>query len=201
MTNRTDNFNRADTTSAIGTPSDGGSAWTQQSGTWGISTNQGYESGAGSQTSAVLESSVANVDVQATINVAAADCGLIARAADDNNYLLLITSTVVGGFTIYKRVAGSFTNIASASFTVSNGDVCKFEVDSSNLLQGFQNGVSKVSVTDSAGSTNTKHGIRSNNVSTARFDDFSITALGAAAVTYPQLERFGHRGAFRGMLN
>ncbi|HKQ22879.1 MAG TPA: hypothetical protein VJT81_00370, partial [Burkholderiales bacterium] len=40
ITGRTDNFNRGDTATAIGTPSDGGSAWLQLAGTWGIASNQ-----------------------------------------------------------------------------------------------------------------------------------------------------------------
>jgi hypothetical protein len=93
VSNRTDNFDRADTTNNIGTPSDAGSAWTQSQGTWGIASNAGYESSAaGAQNIAQLEASLADVDVQVTLsNVSAgADAGPVARFADTSNYLLWI---------------------------------------------------------------------------------------------------------------
>jgi hypothetical protein len=82
---------------------------------------------------------------------------------------------------MFKVVAGSFTQLGStASYTAANGDVLKFTVNGSTL-NGYVNGALKVGPqTESAGSTNTKHGLRSFNDSASRFDDFSITNNGAA---------------------
>jgi hypothetical protein len=175
QTLRSDNFNRADTTSAIGTPSDAGSAWVQQSGTWGISSNQAYESASTVQASCVLEANAANVSVQATIATLSAAVGIVARAADDNNYL--VATIVPTQAILYKRVAGSFIQLG-ATFVgaFSNGDVIKLVVDSGNNITVYQNGVSIITATDSAGSTNTKHGLRANADLTSRFDNFSITS-------------------------
>src|SRR5437868_11244363 len=117
MTNRSDNFNRADTTNAIGTPSDGGSAWSQVSGTWGISGNAAYESsGAATNLVAALEAAVADVDVQVTIPAGGTtlDHGLNARLADDNNYLLWIWTAGGAGLGLFKKVGGSFTLLGSS---------------------------------------------------------------------------------------
>src|SRR5688500_3275217 len=128
MTNRTDNFNRADTTNGIGTPSDAGSAWSQLSGTWGISSNRAYESANTGQAVCVLEASASNVEVQVTLVTLNVDPGLIARAADDSNYILLAVGT--NGFLLYKKVSGSFTQLDSYVGTISAGAVIKLRVDS-----------------------------------------------------------------------
>lgn len=182
MTDRTDDFTRADTTNAIGTPSDSGSAWSQLAGTWGILSNKGYTSSAPSQSTCVLEASVASVTVQATQATvsSSSDSGLLARVADNSNYLLFsFGSAGVSQYFIYKKVAGSFTQLATASGNIASGDVLKMTVDGANLITGYNNGVSKLSATDSAGSANTKHGIRCNDGNTGgRWATFSITALG-----------------------
>lgn len=178
MSNRSDNFNRADTTNAIGTPSDGGSAWVQSAGTWGISTNTGYESGGLSQQNiAVLESSLSDVDVQVTVSTLGSDNGLVARFLDTAHYLLFIY-TAGTGYRMFKDVGG-FTQLGStASGTGANGDVYKFSVNGSSLT-GYVNGVSKITATDSAGSTNTQHGLRAFADSVVRFDNFSAGTGGS----------------------
>lgn len=178
MTNRTDNFNRADTTNNIGTPSDGGSAWVQDSGTWGIQTNTGYISASPGNNACVLESSVSNVDVQATLTTSGnKSLGIIVREVDDNNYVVLVS---FNGLTLYKKVSGTYTSIASASYTFANNDVMKVEADTNNLITGYINGTSKLSATFSGGSTNTRHGLFAGGNIGINFDDFSITALGGA---------------------
>lgn len=184
MTNRTDNFNRADSNTALGTPSDGGSAWVAVSGTWGILSNAAYKVNADNvNQEAYLESSVSDVDVQVTIASGTTQGpSIVARLADDNNYLNFLWLTDGVSLQMYKDVAGAFTQLGSTfTGTAAAGDVFKFTVNGSSLT-AFLNGVSRITATDSAGSTNTKHGIRSfRNITIAHsFDDFSITALGGA---------------------
>lgn len=197
MGNRTDDFNRADTTNNIGTPSDGGSAWSQLSGTWGISSNQAYTSVSTSQAVCVLESSLADVDVQYTVNTYQQNnSGLIARSTDNSNYLLCSvgsggTGTDPYSLIIYKRVSGSFTSLGSNTYTHGT-DTVKFSVNGSSLI-GYINGVSKVSVSDSFNSTATKHGMRNDTdvSSVARFDTFSITGIGGGVtLSYPLLAKY-----------
>lgn len=180
MTNRVDNFNRADNASLMGSPSDGGSAWSAVQGTFGIVANTGYDSGGFTQYNvAALESSVANVEVQVTLSTVGSGTaqGLSARLADISNFLW--AAYIPGsGVVIRKVVAGSETQLGSAAHTASNGDVLKFSVDG-NTLNLYVNGVLKVGpITESAGATNTKHGLFTYSENTARFDDFSITEIG-----------------------
>lgn len=179
MTNRTDDFNRADSAVSLGTPSDGGSAWVAYAGTWGINTNRGYLATVTSQSVAALESSVSDIDVQVTAAVNGADYGIVGRLSDNNNYLMGIAGTATN-WRLYKRVAGAFTQIGSTGgFSPANGDVLKLTFNGSSL-NFLVNGVSQVSTTDSFNLTATKHGIRASSDIVVRFDDFSIVGLGAA---------------------
>ena len=107
---------------------------------------------------------------------------IVARATDDNNYLMIYSTGSV--LVLYKRVAGAFTELTRYTGTISSGDVLKFVVDSNNLLTGYINNVSRVSATDSFNSTATKHGLQFSSDAISRFTAFTI--VGAAnAVDMP----------------
>ena len=184
MGNRTDDFNRADSSSSLGTPSDGGTGYTISSGTWGIASNQGRCVSSTAQSIAYTEASAANADVQVTLTTISTDIGVVCRVVDSNNYILG-TATGGSGYRLYKRVAGSFTQLGSTSVNIpANGEVLKLTLNGSSLTL-YSNGVSRVAATDSAHSTATKHGLRANSDTSSRFDDFSVTDLsaGGAAVS------------------
>lgn len=187
MTNRTDTFTRADSTTSIDSPSDGGSGYTA-TGTWGIKSNTGYYvSAGGAYAPCVLEASVASVDVQVTISVfpAIAAGGPLVRYSNSTNFIHANVNTATN-WQIQKCVAGSFTQIGSTYVgTISAGDVLKLSVDSSNNLTAYQNGVSRITGNDSAGSANTKHGFDDYRAgaNSLQFDDLSITAAAAGGRT------------------
>ena len=187
MTSRADNFTRANTSNNIETPSDGGSAWVQQSGTWGITSNQGYTSATTGYNSCVLEASVSAVEVQVTISYASTgpNAGLVVRAADDNNFIMLraITGT---GLDLYTKIAGTLNNIGNSPVAIASGDVFKLRADSADLLTVYQNGVARISVTNSTGNTNTKHGMMSADT-LGLFTAFSITDLSAAHLGFGKI--------------
>lgn len=167
MTNRTDTFVRTSNPTVIDPPSDGGSGYTIAGGVpdpWGILTNLGYlPATTVSNNAAVLDSASSNIEIEIPIQNGPSSSGICARYADLSNFIMLFCddSTTL---TLYKRVAGSFTAIQSTgSLTLAAGDVFKLRCDSANLLTGYQNGVSRCSGTDSAGSTNTKHGMYTQN--------------------------------------
>lgn len=174
---RSDTFTRADSNTTINPPSDGGSNYSIGSGTWGISSNQGYLVSGVGQDTAVLDNGAAISSVQATLATYADDTGLILRWADTNNYVVLVLNSG-GSSTIYKNVAGSFISLgSSAALGWVSGDVAKFSVDGSNVFTVYRNGsLVLTSSADAAGATNTKHGLRSNAVTTARFTNLSITS-------------------------
>lgn len=190
MTNRTDNFNRADSATTIDSPSDGGGNYTiGGGGLFGISSNQGYDPATVAfQDQAVLESSVTAVETQVTISSSSGGgTGVINRYADTNNWIGGIWDSN-STLTLYKRVGGSYTVIQSTgSLTFSANDVMKLRSDSSDLHTLTQNGVSRCSGTEAAGSTNTKHGIFCDGTTSRRFEDLSITAIAAGAVEQSHL--------------
>lgn len=161
----TDSFNRADSTSTLGS-TDTGQAWTAQAGTWGISSNTAYTTTASGQVTVVVDAGVSDCTVQATLTDATGSCGLCWRSTDDNNYWL------VAGVLCYKRVAGGFTSMGSTG-GFSNGDVITVVVSGNNHTIK-RNGTTVLSFTDSFNATATKHGLRA-QTNTSRFDSFSIT--------------------------
>lgn len=186
MTSRSDNFNRAD--GAIGTPSDGGSAWVTGSGTWLVTSNQAQESTGSVQGSVVLETSESNGDVQATMVVFNGD-GVVGRWADDNNYIF--AAPRVSDYIVYKKVAGSFTSLANPSVTLGANPVVKLSFDASNNINLYHNGVLVTNAgPDAAGSTNTKFGMWSNFNAAARWDDWSFTGVAPPPVLYGSLGEF-----------
>lgn len=176
---RSDNFTRTDSILTINPPSDGGASWILQTAgaVCGIASNQGYFVVATSQATAVLESSVADCDVEVTFNVVGSDGGMCWRASGDNDYWLINPTQC------YKRsTAGGFVLIATLSTGFSNGDTAKIVLsgDSHTILR---NGSSVASFSDSFNNTATKHGIRSNLDTAARWAAFSVsTAAGGGVI-------------------
>lgn len=178
--NRTDNFDRADTTNNIGTPSDAASDWVQNSGTWGISSNAGYASVVSGITIATLESGLSNVVVQITFSTLGGnqEHGVIGRLTDIDNCIIFykLSKAVI----LTKRVAGDQFDLAVGTVTVVNGDVLTLTLNET-AITGYVNGVAMVSSNDSFNQTATKHGIKAGNTA-ARFDNFSITTYTAPPI-------------------
>lgn len=181
--NRSDNFNRADSTTTLGTPSDGGSDWSALSGTWGISSNQGYAPGSTSQV-AVLESNSSGAEVQYTMATTSGNYGVVARATDGSNYLVFDFVAATGAIFIRKTVAGTPTTLATDTISAfSNGDTVKFVV-SGPTLTGYRNGIQVLTVSDSFNQTATLHGVWASDFShNGRFDTFSITEVAPVPTT------------------
>jgi hypothetical protein len=174
---RLDNFARADTSSAIGTPSDGGSAWSQLAGTWGIASNTAYESsGAASESIVVVESSAADVTVQVKISTFGNDAGIVIRASDVNNYLVVrINGSTVD---LYRVQSGSATLIGNLGGAVAaSGDMWTVRASGSTISVYRNLAQLGSDQTSSFNSTATKHGLRSNNHADNRFDYFSIVEV------------------------
>lgn len=178
--NIADDFNRTNTTSAIGSTSVGAKAWTQHSGTWGISANRAYDSGA---TTAVHLASVDAEENDVTVSAAlwangdgtSRYFGVAGRldATAANGYLVQVN--VPGGvIELMKRTAGTNAALgASVAYTHANGDVLELVMSGTSLTVKI-NGVTKLTRTDSTYQTNTRHGIWT-YTDQGRFDDFAIT--------------------------
>jgi hypothetical protein len=179
--NRIDNFNRADDTLAIGTPSDGGSAWVaEMSGgdTWGIYQNTAYHVGTIFPSIATLESSMSDVDVEVTISADYYNFGIAFRVVDELNFLALYINSAQQ--TLFKSVNGVTTGIGTYSGSMATGDTFRVRANGSTL-ESYQNDVLRVSTTETFNQTATKHGLyNGDNPASAgtQYDAFSITGLG-----------------------
>jgi hypothetical protein len=182
MTNRTDDFNRADSGATIDSPSDGLGNYTVAQ-TWGIQSNRGYCANGGSLGAAVLEAS-ADVEVQVTIAVnggaGGGGHGVVFRYVDANNYWFVRARVDASVLNMQKFVGGSGTDVGTDfSYTPANGDVIKVVAEGTSISV-YLNGTLRIGpVTESTHLTATKHGLFAHGDSTARFDDLSITEVGA----------------------
>lgn len=179
----TDDFNRADSTTTLGT-STSGHVWVPFTSTvWGISSNKAYiQNSAGPQTIAYVESGAGDVTIEATVHKTDATnsinrMGVAFRVSDEDNYLF---AYFVGtnALRIHKVVAGSGSQIGTGTVTFANNSVLKV-VLSGTSIEAFQNGVSKVGpITESFNQTATKHGIMweagGQAITVCRWEDFSI---------------------------
>lgn len=175
MANRADTFNRSDSSTALGTPSDGGSAWVVVAGTWGVISNTGYcPTDSGSQNIAYLECSEADGTVAVDVTTLGF-AGITFRYSDSSNYWLLVESG--GDLLLYKNVAGSFTQVGGTAFGVGTA---RYSVDlsGSSITVRANGGSALITGTDSHNSTATKHGLRTYSSTAARFDNFDFTGTG-----------------------
>lgn len=174
MTTLADNFNRSNSTTGFGTPSDGLAAWSDEQGTSGISSNKGYFPTLVSSRAYAVRDSGSNIGkVQYTDGASGnMDVAAVIRYIDINNFIFFHQSN--GNSTLQKRVSGSFTTLSNVSNTFVSGAVYSIEVDINNVIICKANGVTIHTVTDAANSTGTKVGMRS-ALSSVTFDDWSFT--------------------------
>lgn len=180
MANRSDNFNRANNASAIGSPSDGGGTWTTANGTFGITANTFYRSVGAGYGFAWLDAA-ATAGTVSGLYSAAGGSGLIARVIDANNLFYLELNG--GSIGLYKRLAGTFTQVGSTYWGGYNvGDSISLTVDSAGNWTAKRNATTIITGTDNAHSSATSWGI---GVTTngAQWDDLSFAdpAVGSGA--------------------
>jgi len=113
----------------------------------------------------VVESGVSDCTVQVTI-LSSTDLGLCYRSTDDNNNFVFSSGNV------YKRVAGSFTSLASFTAILNNDIVSIVLSGSSHTVK--VNGTTVATFTETFNQSATKHGLRSHNLATITFENFSI---------------------------
>lgn len=178
-----DDFNRANSTSTLGSTNTG-QVWTAHQGTWGIASNAAYvvtSSGPG-WNEATVESGGANVMVQGQVAVVAgAFYGvprLLFRFTDTANYLY-VEAHSVNGWALKKREAGSETTLGSPYATAAtNNDVVKV-VANGSALEVFVNAVSRITATSAFNVSATRCGIAvktTTNGTIDRWDNFEVAS-------------------------
>lgn len=183
MTSFADNFNRAD-----GAP---GAGWVLVSGPWTIISQQLSSGAAGGTVVIRAATAMATSDHSAQITIAAttsASQGVWCRGdlTLDNGYVLRNNGS---SWALFSVVAGAFTSIGTFAAAAAPGDVAKIQVAGSTIT-GWINGVSRISVTNTAVTTGTSVGLRADSTSALRFDDFTA-ADAATAVTGTATASFG----------
>lgn len=193
-----DTFSRVNSASSLGT-STHGEAWTAQAGTWGISSEQGYivstsqTDGSAVLTSGFLMDGVIEADVTLSSTSERAVAGLVFRAQDTNEYLLVRMRKVSGADIIefVRRVGG--VNTVVSSFTpagLANGTTYHLAVEFfSAQVRVYLDGVLKLdtilasaNVPTYANAANNLYGLYVSSGAAlddggSRFDNFSASLI------------------------
>lgn len=167
MATFTDDFNRADSTNL-------GANWVEVSGDWSIVSNQLSPGAAGGTIILRAAGAMSTNDNSAQVTIAAtttASQGVWCRGNSNitQGYLWRNNGT---SWDLFSVVGGSFTVIGTYTAAAIPGDVAKVQAVGTTI-KGFVNGVQRVSVTDTAVTTGTSVGIRSDSAGALRFDDFT----------------------------
>jgi hypothetical protein len=182
MTTFTDNFNRADSSNL-------GSGWTEVSGDWSISGNRLSPGSAGGVVLAAIANPLATNDNYAQVTIAS-------TAAVSHGVWCRGSSTLTSGYLwrnngttwdLFWVVGGSFTVIGTYTAAAAVNDVARVQAVGTTI-KGFVNGVERVSVTDTAVSTGTYAGIRSESTASVLFDDFSAGDITSGVAVTPVVE-------------
>jgi len=155
-----DSFDRADSTTTLGT-ADSGQAWTADVGTWGINGNKGYRVGTTDGAMATIDVGAADQTVSAVAVLVNGNYhGVVARMTDTNNFYLAQGNNA--RTQLYKRVAGTYTQLGSNGAAISNGDTLTLRV-SGTSIKLIVGGVDRITATDSGLATGNRCGMRTGN--------------------------------------
>lgn len=172
-----DSFNRANSTTSLGV-SDTGQVWTAIVGTWGINNNKAYDTSVTAQDEfAVVDSGLSDCIVKTKVTYdSTGKVGLSFRESDANNVFICFLAT--GNLFLGRKVAGTWTQLASIVVGVVNGTYDVMIVLKGSRIQAYLDGAKKIDVTDTNFNAQTKHGIFKNSTSTnERFDEFFVEEL------------------------
>ena len=189
LANRTDTFNRTDSTTTINSPSDAAGDYVV-TGTWGITGNAGYIV-TNTDGVAILDAVASPSYVEVTMPAIGADVGIILRApADKSSGIIVCWSDAGNVIKCCKRTAGSATfgaefgaNISTA---IADGDTIKVE-DTGTAITVYVNTVSVGSFTGGAdiatyNIANTYAGLFSYGNGTGTFDSLTIAAVASMSI-------------------
>ncbi len=174
MTSFSDDFNRAD-----GSP---GANWVQVSGTWVIVSNQLSPGTTGGTVVLRAATAMATSDNYAQVTITATTAvsqGVWCRGDSTLNsgYALRNNGS---NWSLFSVVGGTFTSIGTYSAAAVVGDVAKVQAVGSTI-KAIINGVERINVTNTAVTTGTSVGIRSEANTGLRYDDFTGADVVAGA--------------------
>lgn len=167
MTSFSDGFGRPDST-------DLGANWVEVSGDWSIVSGQLSPGAAGGTIILRAAGAMASNDNYAQVTITAttvASQGVWCRGNTtiSQGYLWRNNGT---SWDLFQVIGGSFTSIGTYAAAAAPGDVAKVQAVGSTI-QGYVNGIQRVSVTNTNVPTGTSVGIRSDSAGALRYDDFA----------------------------
>jgi len=171
-----DSFNRADSTTVLGSTDRGDvEAWTQNSGTWGINSNQAYISAAATSI-ATLAAASEFIDCEVTVSSwASGTAALVFRYTDANNHIWW-GGTVGATATLNIVVAGVTTtwtpDSGGADFTLAAGDTLSATCSGSVIIV-YRNGKQALCISTSANQSASRVGMRL-TTTVPRLDNFYL---------------------------
>lgn len=168
-----DSFNRADSTTNLGSTDDGViQAWTQHSGTWGINGNAAYISAAGTSVASVA--GTADFErVSVSVPTWASGAAFVTfRVTDSSNYCRW-GGTVGAAPELVFTVAGVATRTeTTGGYTLAAGDKLSVRANGS-VVECYIDDVLILTVTETDNQTNTRVGM-SLTTTAPRMNDFSF---------------------------
>lgn len=171
-----DSFNRADSTTSLGT-AETGQTWTALNGTYGISANTAYQPTLVADSLAVVESGVSDGEVQCKLSTNSNIARIVFRAIDKSNYLFVQNDHLGGqNVTLYKVVNGTMTRIDYVAQARNANDVYRI-VLAGTSVKVYVNDVLKLDKVVEDHVTATKHGIGNSYSANMRFDDFKVLGV------------------------
>lgn len=187
LTAITDDFNRANSATSLGTTAQG-YVWQAQQGVWGITTNTAYKVTATAQGTAVIDTGLPDFILEVTLLTKTNDGGGICfRSTDLNNHWM--TEAAVDGGWLYKVSAGSYATRFSIGGVFAIGETVRVEAIGSSITV-FRNNVQALTMTDAFNQTATKHGLR-DYTGTVRMDNWSAKRFLTAPPAATQFAAFG----------
>lgn len=171
-----DDFNRANSTTTLGT-STSGHAWTNNAGTMGIISNEAYAPTATQLNIATIDPLNADVTVSAKVSALASGqvLGLVFRYSTTTNYWRW-RRTTGNQLQLEKVVSGTPTAVGGLVGDIVAGDTLKVVMNNHNI-ELYVNNTFISAHTDSFNATATRCGLLTDNPSgTTRFDDFSVSS-------------------------
>lgn len=172
-----DNFNRADTTTGLGTSSSG-HVW--QPTTYGNARILGNKaqgiSGAGGDPCVTVDAGVSDFIVKATVQQAGTnDFNLVGRYVNDANYWMAYHDSGSNGrYSLWNKNGGGYNKVFEATFQPAAGDVVELGFSGTSITLKV-NGATLTTYTSNLHQAATKAGFRCGNGVKGAWDDFSIS--------------------------
>jgi hypothetical protein len=192
VTARYDDFNRADSNTSLGTPSDGGAGYTVLgSGTWGIASNKAYQvTNAIGATLAVLDWGTADVDVSLTFPVVSASAfGLAFRVTDANNYWFVKNTGSAWQLHLFLSGGDQGADPNAYSAAAVNGDTVRVVASGTGTgaILVYVNGTLRITSSqfETFAATGTKHGMYQFFDNSVRFEDLGPPGGGGGGTAAP----------------